>query len=337
MKNILVTGGAGFVGSHTCLELLSAGYAITVVDNLSNARPESLQRIQEMSGRGLTFHKVDLRHQAALEEVFRSTPFEAVIHFAAFKSVSESTYQPLMYYHNNIIASLTLFQVMTQFSVKNLVFSSSCTIYGNAETLPIREDCPPAPICPYGRSKWMTEQMLHDLHAADPAWNIILLRYFNGAGAHPSGKIGEDPLGIPSYLLPYLAQVAVGRLAELSIFGGDYPTKDGTAIRDYIHVVDLAHGHLKALEKLNSQPGVAAYNLAANRGYTVLEVVKAFEKACGRPIPYRIVGRRPGDAAVVYADASLANRELDWKAERSIDDICQDMWNWQSQNPQGYR
>lgn len=333
---ILVTGGTGFIGSHTCLEMLQNGYEITVVDNLSNSKEESLKRVQAITEGELAFHKVDLLDRQALEQVFASTAFDAVIHFAGFKAPGESVSIPLRYYHNNVTGSVNLFEIMDRYGVKSLVFSSSCTVYGEAKTVPIREDFPLGAVNPYGRTKLMIEQILMDLYASDKGWDIALLRYFNPVGAHPSGRIGEDPQGTPNNLLPYVAQVAVGRLPELHVFGNNYPTPDGTCIRDYVHVVDLARGHLHALDKLQTHPGLVAYNLGTNRGYSVLEVVAAFEKACGQAIPYRIVGRRPGDAAISYADASKANQELGWRSEKSIDQICADMWRWQKNNPYGY-
>ncbi len=333
---ILVTGGAGYIGSHTCLELLQAGYEVVVVDNLINSKQESLRRVQELSGRKLTFHQVDLLDKEALRRVFAESTFEAVIHFAGLKAVGESVLIPLRYYHNNLMGTITLCEVMQEYKVKNIVFSSSATVYGDPKQVPIPEEAPLAPTSPYGRTKWMIEEILQDVHRADNEWNIIILRYFNPVGAHPSGRIGEDPQGIPNNLTPYIAQVAIGKLPLLYIFGNDYPTVDGTGVRDYIHVVDLAQGHLKALEKLSERPGVVIYNLGTGRGYSVLEVVAAFEKVSGRKITYKIVGRRPGDIAISYADPSKANRELNWKAERGIEEMCRDLWNWQSQNPHGY-
>ncbi|MBN2550137.1 MAG: UDP-glucose 4-epimerase GalE [Anaerolineales bacterium] len=333
---ILVTGGAGFIGSHTCLEMLQEGYEITVVDNLCNSKEEALIRVQAITGKPLTFHKVDLLDRQALEQVFASDSFDAVIHFAGLKAPGESVSIPLRYYQNNITGTINLLEVMAHYGVKSLVFSSSCTVYGEAKTVPIREDFPLGAINPYGRTKLMIEQILADLYTSDNSWDIALLRYFNPVGAHPSGRIGEDPQGIPNNLLPYVAQVAVGRLPELHVFGNDYPTPDGTCIRDYVHVVDLALGHLRALEKLQTHPGLVAYNLGTNRGHSVMEVIAAFEKACGHAIPHRVVERRPGDAAVSYADASKANRELGWRSEKSMDDICADMWRWQKNNPYGY-
>jgi UDP-glucose 4-epimerase len=334
---ILVTGGAGYIGSHTCLELLKAGYEVVVVDNLSNSKEESLRRVQELAGgKSLEFHKVDLLDRPALEAVFRRHDFASVIHFAGLKAVGESVSVPLRYYQNNVAGTLVLCEVMAAHGVKDLVFSSSCTVYGQPQRVPITEDFPLSATNPYGRSKLMIEDILRDLHVADPAWNIALLRYFNPVGAHPSGRIGEDPRGIPNNLLPYIAQVAVGRLERLSVFGGDYPTRDGTGVRDYIHVVDLALGHIAAVQKLAQKPGVAAYNLGTGQGYSVLEMVAAFERACGAPIPYQIVERRPGDIAETYADPTWAQQELGWRAQKGLDEMCADVWRWQSANPDGY-
>jgi UDP-glucose 4-epimerase len=337
MMKLLITGGAGYIGSHTCVELLQAGYELVVVDNLSNSSEEALSRVQELTGKTIEFHKVDLLDKPALEKVFAGATIDGVIHFAGLKAPGESVSQPLRYFHNNVTGSLILFEVMQAYHVRNLVFSSSCTVYGSPHTVPVTEDFPLGVINPYGRTKLMIEEILHDLHTADESWNVALLRYFNPVGAHPSGRIGEDPEGIPNNLLPYIAQVAVGRLPELYVFGNDYPTPDGTCIRDYIHVVDLAQGHLKALEKLDTNPGVVTYNLGTGRGYSVLEVLAAFEKACGKKIPSKISKRRPGDAAISYADPSKAKRELGWEAKGGIDEMCADVWRWQSQNPYGYR
>ena len=334
--NILVTGGAGYIGSHTCLELLNAGYDVTVVDNLSNSKEESLKRVQELTGKSLKFKKVDLLDRASLEDIFQDNDFGAVIHFAGLKAVGESVSMPLKYYHNNITGTLVLCETMSKFGVKNLVFSSSATVYGDQLIVPLKEDFPCQPTNPYGRTKWMIELILQDLFVSDPSWNIALLRYFNPVGAHPSGRIGEDPKGIPNNLLPYIAQVAIGRLPELKVFGKDYPTPDGTGIRDYIHVMDLALGHIKALHKLQEKPGVVIYNLGTNQGFSVLEVLEAFERACGRRVPHKFVERRPGDVAISFADASKANKELNWECSRNINDICIDMWRWQLQNPDGY-
>lgn len=336
MTKILVTGGAGYIGSHTCVELLNAGYDVTVVDNLSNSKKEALIRVQELSGKPLEFFQVDLRDRENLEHVFQHEEFHAVIHFAGLKAPGESMQFPLRYYQNNISGTLVLCELMEEYGVKQIVFSSSATVYSEKAPVPLREDYPCAPINPYGRTKWMIELILKDLHIADPDWDVILLRYFNPVGAHPSGRIGEDPRGIPNNLLPFITQVAVGRLPELGVFGDNYPTPDGTCIRDYIHVLDLARGHLKALDKLWEHPGVAIYNLGTNQGYSVLEMISAFERANGIKIPYRIVGRRAGDFAISYADASKANSELNWQSDKSIDEICKDAWRWQSNNPNGF-
>ena len=333
---ILVTGGAGYIGSHTCVELLKAGYQVVIVDNLSNSKLEAVRRLEAIAGKGVEFHRVDLLDEPALEAVFRRGPVEAVIHFAGFKAVGESVAQPLRYYHNNVTGTLVLLQVMGAHGVKDIVFSSSCTVYGDPHSVPVTEDFPLSTTNPYGHTKLIIEEILRSLCAADPSWNAVLLRYFNPVGAHPSGRIGEDPNGIPNNLVPYIAQVAVGRLKQLSVFGGDYPTHDGTGVRDYIHVVDLAIGHLRALEALRRKPGVATYNLGTGQGYSVLDVVKAFRSASGREIPYQIVARRPGDVAVTYADPAKAVRELGWRAERGLDEMCADVWRWQSGNPNGY-
>jgi UDP-glucose 4-epimerase len=333
---ILVTGGAGYIGSHTCVELLSAGNPVVVVDNLSNSKAESLIRVQRIAGKSLAFHQVDLRDKAALSAVFDANDIEAVIHFAGFKAVGESVAFPLRYYQNNISGTLVLCEVMQQHQVRNLVFSSSCTVYGDPHRVPVTENFPLQTANPYGRTKLMIEEILRDIHVSDPAWNIALLRYFNPVGAHESGQIGEDPNGIPSNLLPYISQVGVGKLKELQVFGNDYPTPDGTGVRDFIHVVDLAVGHLHALNKLAGNPGVVTFNLGTGRGYSVLEMITAFEAACGKPIPYRIVARRPGDVASSFADPSKAQKEMGWTARRFLDDICRDAWRWQSQNPNGY-
>jgi UDP-glucose 4-epimerase len=333
---ILVTGGAGYIGSHTCLELLSSGYEVIVVDNLSNSQQESVRRVQELSGRALAFHQIDILDKPALVGVFASSTIDAVIHFAGFKAPAESVAFPLRYYHNNVTGTLVLCEVMREFGVKNLVFSSSATVYGDPHTVPITEDFPLAPVNAYGWTKYMIEQILRDLHRADNEWRVALLRYFNPVGAHASGRIGEDPKGIPTNLVPYIAQVAVGKLPELKVFGDDYPTPDGTGVRDYIHVVDLAIGHLAALERLASDPSVVTVNLGTGQGHSVLEVVSAFEQASGKRIPYKIVGRRPGDVAICYADPTRASIELGWSAQRGIDEMCADVWRWQSGNPRGY-
>jgi UDP-glucose 4-epimerase len=335
--NILVTGGAGYIGSHTCVELLQAGYGLVVVDNLSNSKEEALERVKQLTGKGLVFYRVDLRDRAGLDEVLKQHEFVACVHFAGLKSVGESVSQPLRFYENNVYGTLVLCEALAKYGVMNLVFSSSATVYGEPAEIPLREATPlNPPLNPYGRTKLVIENLLRDLHRANPAWNVALLRYFNPVGAHPSAQIGEDPRGIPNNLFPYLTQVAIGRLPELRVFGDDYSTPDGTGIRDYIHVVDLALGHLKALEKLEAKPGVVTYNLGTGRGYSVLEVVAAFGKACGKQIPYKIVARRPGDAAVSYSDATLAQRELGWQAQRGLEEMCADAWRWQKNNPQGY-
>ena len=334
--SILITGGAGYIGSHTAVELLEKGYEIVIVDNLINSNEESLNRVKKITGRDFKFYKADLCDKEAVRKIFKENNIDSVIHFAALKAVGESVSIPLRYYNNNLMSTLNLCEVMNEFNVKKLVFSSSATVYGNPSTVPITEDFPLSATNPYGRTKLMIEDILRDLYISDNNWNIILLRYFNPIGAHKSGLIGEDPKGIPNNLVPYIAQVACGKLAYLNIFGNDYPTKDGTGVRDYIHVVDLADGHIKALEKLNSNPGIQAYNLGTGNGYTVLEVVKAYSKACGKKIPYKIVDKRPGDVASCYADTLKANKELGFTAKRTIEDMCADSWNWQLNNPNGY-
>jgi UDP-glucose 4-epimerase len=336
--NVIVTGGAGYIGSHTCLELLNAGYDVTVLDNLCNASQESIRRVELLTGKAVTFHEVDLCDLDALRKVFNQTSeVTAVIHFAGLKAVGESVQQPLRYYRNNLDATLNLCQVMGERGVTDLVFSSSATVYGDPASVPIREDFPLSCTNPYGRTKLMIEEILRDLHTANPQWNVVLLRYFNPVGAHGSGRIGEDPNGIPNNLVPYIAQVAIGKLPELSVFGNDYSTPDGTGVRDYIHVVDLALGHLRALERLRQGPGVAVYNLGTGRGYSVLEMISTFARVSGQPIPYRIVDRRPGDIAQCYADATLARQELGWQAQYGLEAMCEDTWRWQSANPEGYR
>jgi UDP-glucose 4-epimerase len=333
---VLVTGGAGYIGSHACVELLEAGHSVTVVDNLCNSNEKSLRRVREITGRGLDFVRADLRDGAALDRILREQRFDAAIHFAGLKAVGESVQRPIDYYENNVGGTLSLCRALARAAVRNLVFSSSATVYGDPASVPIREDFPLCATNPYGRSKLFIEEILKDLHGADPTWSLVLLRYFNPVGAHPSGRIGEDPGGIPNNLMPFVAQVAVGKLPRLRVFGDDYPTPDGTGVRDYIHVVDLARGHLAALEKLREAPGVVVYNLGTGRGYSVLEMVAAFERASGRPIPYEIVARRPGDIATCYADPALAREELGWQAELGIDAMVTDTWRWQSQNPNGY-
>ncbi len=334
--SVLVTGGAGYIGSHCCVELLNDGYNVIAVDNLSNSKKEALDRVESITGKSLHFHQADITDREALDEIFAKYDIDSVIHFAGLKAVGESVEKPLHYYYNNVTGTIRLCEVMHEHNVKNIVFSSSATVYGDPEDVPITEDFPLKPTNPYGRSKLMVEQVLSDLHQADPSWNVVLLRYFNPVGAHESGQIGEDPTGIPNNLMPYISQVAVGKLDELKVFGDDYPTRDGTGIRDYIHVVDLCIGHLDALEKVKEEPGLEVYNLGTGQGYSVLEMIEAFEKASGKEIPYTITDRRPGDIAECFADPSKAEKELGWKAERGIDDMCSDTWNWQSKNPKGY-
>lgn len=333
---ILVTGGTGYIGSHACVELLKAGYEVIVVDNLCNSKVESLKRVKKITGKEPEFHKVDLLDKIALNTIFDNSAIDSVMHFSGLKAVGESVKVPLRYYHNNVTGTLTLCEVMEMHNVKNLVFSSSATVYGDPHKVPITEDFPLSATNPYGRSKLMIEDILRDIHLADGTWNIAILRYFNPVGAHPSGLIGEDPNGIPNNLLPYITQVAVGKLSELSVFGNDYPTNDGTGVRDYIHVIDLVVGHIKALNKLMTNPGVVTYNLGTGKGYSVLDMVKEFEKASGKKIPYKFVERRPGDVASCYADPSKAKSDLGWTADRGISEMCADAWCWQSKNPNGY-
>ena len=334
---ILVTGGAGYIGSHTCVELLNAGYDICVVDNLSNSSEEALNRVKLITGKNFPFYKVDLLDYNALDNVFCENEIEAVIHFAGLKAVGESVSVPLRYYHNNITGTLNLCDIMAEHKVKKLVFSSSATVYGEPASVPITEEFPLSATNPYGRTKLMIEEILQDLYVSDNEWDIAILRYFNPVGAHESGMIGEDPNGIPNNLMPYISQVAVGRLECLNVFGNDYDTKDGTGVRDYIHVVDLAVGHLKALDKIKDKSGVIIYNLGTGQGYSVLEMVDAFSKALGRPINYKFVGRRPGDIGECYADPSKAKRELGFEAKRTLDDMCKDTLKWQEENKNGYR
>jgi UDP-glucose 4-epimerase len=327
---ILVTGGLGYIGSHTCVELVQAGHEPVALDNLSNSHVSVLDRVARITGQPLPFIEADIRDRAALDAAFAAHRFDAVIHFAGLKAVGESVEQPLRYYDNNVAGSVTLFESMQQHGVKTIVFSSSATVYGDPATVPIREAFPLSATNPYGRSKLFIEEILRDLFRAEPDWRIALLRYFNPAGAHPSGLIGEEPSGIPNNLLPYVAQVAAGQRARLSVYGADYPTPDGTGLRDYIHVVDLAIGHAKTLAKLATGPGLVTYNLGTGRGNSVLEMVRAFERASGKPIPYQVVARRPGDIAACYADPALAETELGWKASRDIDQMCADAWRWQT-------
>ena len=334
---ILVTGGAGYIGSHTCVELLDAGHEVVIVDNLYNASRKAVERIAEITGKTPVFYQTDLCDRRALESVFEAHDFDAVIHFAGYKAVGESVEKPIEYYTNNLNGTLTLTDLMRRHGVKKIIFSSSATVYGDPAFVPITEECPKG-VCtnPYGWTKWMLEQILTDIQTSDPEWSVILLRYFNPIGAHRSGKIGEDPKGIPNNLLPYVAQVAIGRLKELGVFGNDYPTPDGTGVRDYIHVVDLARGHVQALKKFSEAPAVRVYNLGTGHGYSVMDIVKAFEKACGHPIPYSIKPRRAGDIATCYCDPGKAKAELGWEAAYGIDEMCADSWRWQSMNPEGY-
>ncbi len=334
---VLVTGGAGFIGSHTVVELQKEGYDVVVVDNLINSSPKSLERVEEITGKPVKFYEADILDEEALNQVFDENEIDSVIHFAGLKAVGESVQKPWEYYHNNITGSLILFDVMKKHGVKNIIFSSSATVYGTPAEIPVTEKCPKGEITnPYGQTKGMLEQMLMDIQKADPEWNVILLRYFNPIGAHKSGKIGENPNGIPNNLMPYVTQVAVGKLKCLGVFGDDYDTPDGTGVRDYIHVVDLALGHVKSIEKLKENPGLKIYNLGTGTGYSVLDIVKNFEEATGVKVPYEIKPRRAGDIATNYADASLAKEELGWVAERGIKEMCEDAWRWQSNNPNGF-
>lgn len=335
--SILVTGGAGYIGSHTVVELLKLGKEVVIVDNLSNSSILVLDRIEEITGKRPTFYELDVADKAALRSVFEKESIEAVIHFAGYKAVGESVEKPVMYYENNIMSTLALVEVMAEFGVKKIVFSSSATVYGLNNPSPLVENMPTSATNPYGYTKVMLEQILRDLEVSDKEWSVALLRYFNPIGAHESGLIGEDPAGIPNNLMPFIAQVAVGKRVELSVFGNDYDTVDGTGVRDYIHVVDLALGHIKALEKISDTTGVYTYNLGSGQGTSVLELVQAFEKVNGVPVPYKIVDRRPGDVATCYANADKALAELNWKTEKTIEDMCRDTWNWQSKNPNGYK
>lgn len=336
--HLLVTGGAGYIGSHTCVELLAAGHRVTVVDNLSNGKLDAVRRVEQITGEDVPFAAVDLRDRERLREVFAHTgaAFDAVIHFAGLKAVGESVSEPLTYYHNNLLSTIVLCQLMREFGVTRIIFSSSATVYGNPASVPIKEDFPLLCVNPYGRGKLMVEQILTDMHTADPSFKVVLLRYFNPVGAHASGLIGEDPGGIPNNLMPYISQVAVGTLPHLNVFGDDYPTADGTGVRDYIHVVDLARGHIDALRAFSEKETVSTYNLGTGQGYSVLEMVRTFEMVSGRPIPYQIAPRRPGDVAVCYADPSLAEQELGWRARHGLEDMCRDSWRWQQNNPNGY-
>ena len=336
--SILVTGGAGFIGSHTCVELLNAGYDVVVVDNLYNASRKALDRVEQITGKKVTFYEADVLDRDALNAIFDKEQIDSVIHFAGYKAVGESVRKPIEYYYNNLTGTLILCDVMRNHGVKNIVFSSSATVYGDPAFIPITEECPKGKITnPYGQTKGMLEQVLTDIYVSDPEWKVVLLRYFNPIGAHKSGLIGEDPKGIPNNLVPYVAQVAIGKLKCLGVFGNDYDTPDGTGVRDYIHVVDLAKGHVAAIKKVEeTDPGVLIYNLGTGKGYSVLDVVHAFEKACGKEIPYEIKPRRAGDIATCYADPTKAKKELGWVAEYGIEEMCEDSWRWQTMNPNGY-
>lgn len=336
-KRILVTGGAGFIGSHTLIELHKAGYEFVVVDNFVNSNPEALRRVGELIGAEVPFVEADIRDREALNKVFEQYSFDSCIHFAGLKAVGESVAKPLEYYENNMSGTFTLLDVMRQHGCKNIIFSSSATVYGDPAMIPITEECPKGHCTnPYGQTKSMLEQVLMDVQKADPEWNVVLLRYFNPIGAHQSGRIGENPNGIPNNLMPYITQTAIGRREELGVFGNDYDTHDGTGVRDYIHVVDLATAHVAALQAIEKKAGLAIYNIGTGHGYSVLDVVKAFEKANGVKVPYSIKPRRPGDIATCYCDPTKAEKELGWKAQYGIEDMCRDSWNWQSQNPEGY-
>ena len=337
MSHILVTGGAGFIGTHTLVELLNNGHDVIVIDNLSNASKISLERVREITGKDILFYEADIRDRAVLDRIFEEHPIDAVIHFAGLKAVGESVAKPIEYYDNNLVGTLVLLEAMRDHGVKKLIFSSSATVYGTPEQLPLTETCRVGGTTnPYGTSKYFQERMLEDVCVSDKEWSVILLRYFNPVGAHPSGRIGEDPKGIPNNLMPYVAQVASGKLERIGVFGKDYPTPDGTGVRDYIHVVDLARGHLAAMKKLE-EPGVHIYNLGTGVGYSVLDMIHAFEKACGKTLPYAILPRRAGDIASCYASSEKAERELGWKAEYGIEEMCRDQWNWQKNNPEGYQ
>ena len=334
---ILVTGGAGYIGSHTCVELLNAGYDVVIIDNLYNSNQKAVDRIEEITGKKVKFYPDDMMDRAAVKRVFDENKIDAVIHFAGLKAVGESVHKPIEYYRTNIGSTLNLTDEMRAHGCKNIIFSSSATVYGDPAEIPITENCPKGTCTnPYGWTKWMQEQILTDIHTADPEWNVILLRYFNPIGAHKSGLIGEDPKGIPNNLLPYVAQVAIGKLPEINVFGNDYDTPDGTGVRDYIHVVDLARGHVKAIERFAKKDGVFICNLGTGHGYSVLDVIHAFEKACGKELPYVIQERRPGDIATCYSSPAKAEKELGWTAEFDLEDMCRDSWNWQQKNPNGY-
>lgn len=329
---IFVTGGLGYIGSHTTVELLNCGHEVIIADNLYNSNLVVLKKIENITGKKPKFYKIDLLDEKSVETIFKENNIDAIIHFAAYKAVGESCSMPIEYYHNNISSTVVVLKMMKKYNVKNFVFSSSATVYGDAEVMPIKEDYPLSATNPYGRTKLMIEDILRDIYKSDNSWNIAILRYFNPVGAHKSGEIGENPKGIPNNLMPYITKVASDELKELSVFGDDYNTNDGTGVRDYIHVVDLAKGHIKALEKLNTNSGLVTYNLGTGNGYSVLDLVKAFSKASGKEIPYKIVGRRAGDIAVCYADPTKANNELGWKVEKSIEEMCEDSWRWQENN-----
>ncbi|MEG2677059.1 MAG: UDP-glucose 4-epimerase GalE [Oscillospiraceae bacterium] len=334
--SVLVTGGAGYIGSHTCLALIDAGYDVIIVDNFVNSKPEVINRLEKLCGKKIPFIEADLCNFESVNRIFSNNKIESIIHFAGLKAVGESVSKPLEYYANNLGSTLNVLKCMKKYGIHNFVFSSSATVYGDPASVPIKEDFPLSVTNPYGRTKLMIEDILRDLYSADKSFNIALLRYFNPIGAHKSGTIGEDPFGIPNNLLPYVAQVAIGKLKEVSVFGNDYDTPDGTGVRDYIHVLDLADGHVAALKKLASNCGLVTYNLGTGKGYSVLNIIDAFSKACARDIPYKIVSRRPGDIAKCYADPEKASKELDWNAKYNIEDMCADSWRWQSMNPRGY-
>lgn len=339
MGEVLVTGGTGYIGSHAVVALIKAGYQPVIVDNLSNSKVSVLKRIARIVGKKPPFYRLDLRNNAALGKVFQKHAIASVVHFAGLKAVGESVELPLLYYENNILGTISLCKVMADHGVNKIIFSSSASVYGEADVIPVNENCLPAPTNPYARTKLMIENLLQDIHRADPAWRIMLLRYFNPVGAHPSGLIGEDPRGIPNNLMPFISQVAVGRRKQIHVFGNDYPTPDGSGVRDYIHVMDLVEGHIAALKKMGEKSGhkkPLIVNLGTGRGYSVIEMINAFEKASGRKIPYRFTKRRPGDVATLYADTQLARRALGWKAKRDLADMCADTWRWQFQNPEGY-
>lgn len=335
--SILVTGGAGYIASHTNLELLNAGFDVVVIDNLNNSCMEAVHRVEKLTGKTIKFYEADILDKKALDDIFKKETIEAVIHFAGLKAVGESCTIPLKYYKNNMSGTITLLEAMQEFGVKNLVFSSSATVYGEPKSVPVTEEFPLSVTNPYGRTKLMIEDMLRDIYASDPTWNIAILRYFNPIGAHESGEIGEDPNGIPNNLVPYVAKVAAGVIEKINVFGNDYKTPDGTGIRDYIHVVDLAIGHIKAIEKLTKRPGLVTYNLGTGIGYSVFDIIKSYEKACNRKLPYVVTARRPGDIPITYADSKKALVELGWKAERGIEKMCEDSYRWQTKNPNGYK